>query len=74
MLKNAHFHTAGFTVGWTASASATEVYLPDLSPGRAWKVKVDNEAEKNLGVSSQGVAKLTVQGAGVHRLEVIASN
>jgi hypothetical protein len=74
ILKNAHFHTAGFTVGWTSSASTTEVYLPDLSPARKWRVKVDGQAETNLAVSSQGLGRLTVNGTGVHQIQVIASN
>jgi hypothetical protein len=61
--------TSGFTLAWTSTGD-TEVYLFDLLPGDGWTVNVDDGGADPLTVSDQGVARITVPGAGAHTLVV----
>ena len=62
---------AGDTIGWTATASATDIYLFDLDPALSWSTTLDGGSSTVLTVSSQGVARLpAVAGSGSHTLGI----
>ncbi|MFN3649693.1 MAG: carboxypeptidase regulatory-like domain-containing protein [Armatimonadota bacterium] len=62
---------AGYTVRWTAGGT-TQVLLVDLAPSRAWTASIDGAAPVKVAVSTQGVARVLVSGAGSHTLVLAA--
>jgi hypothetical protein len=65
--------SAGYTATYTAGSSTSTVYLLDLDPSKTWTVRVDGGPATRVSVSSQGVAQLSVTGAGSHTFQLIAS-
>ncbi|MBX6313378.1 MAG: hypothetical protein IRY99_10755 [Isosphaeraceae bacterium] len=64
--------SAGYTVHWTGSAAQTEAHLFDLDPSKSWTVRIDGGAAVVLSVSAQGVANVSLSGAGAHTLVLSA--
>jgi hypothetical protein len=65
--------TAGYTVRWSSVTTTTDLYLADLSPAKAWKVRVDGGSAVALFVSAQGLARVTVPGTGAHTVVLEAA-
>lgn len=61
--------SSGYTLGWTAAAASTTLYLCDLDPALSWSATVDG-AEEDVFLSSGGVGNLKVDGTGSHSLQV----
>jgi hypothetical protein len=61
----------GYTVGWTADSSSTEVYLADLDPTKWWKVSVNGGPAVALEVSTAGIGHLTVPGVGLQSIQLV---
>ena len=70
-LARARLLQRGYTLSWSAGTASTDVYLFDLDPARAWRVRVDGEAEFPLSVSSQGVGRTKVARTGAHTLQLL---
>jgi hypothetical protein len=62
--------TQGYEVRWTGTAAGADVYLLDLESKGKWTVAWDSKEAQTLPVSSQGVGRAVVEGAGFHRLTV----
>src|SRR4029450_11243399 len=67
-LRRARLRTSGYTLRWTALAETTELYLADLDPGKRWSVEVDGRLILPSADTSRHLARLTLNGAGVHTL------
>lgn len=67
LLREAHLLRAGYTVTWRTATGSTNVFLMDLDPSRKWSARVDGNPAK-LEVSSQGVGRIRIAGAGPHTL------
>lgn len=57
-------------VAWTAVGTSSDVFICQLDPARSWTRSVDGGAAQALTVSAQGIARITVSGAGAHTLTV----
>lgn len=73
ILRGARLLRAGYTVGWTAGSTRTDLFLFDLDPGRRWVASVDGGAESAVRLSRQGLGRLTVTGARSHTLRLRAA-
>lgn len=72
-LNTNRLQTSGYTVTWSATTASTTAFLMDLDPGTQWLGAVDGQPEQPLTVSSNGLARVTVSGAGSHTLQVRAN-
>ena len=61
---------AGYTASWKSGAANTDLYLMDLDPNRSWSLSVDGQWNAAFKVSSQGVGRCTISGAGSHTLQL----
>lgn len=70
VLRRAHLRSTGFTMNWNAEATATEVFLADLDPGKRWAAAADGVNVADFEASPDGLAKFTISGAGAHSLKL----
>ncbi len=67
-LKKFRILDTGYSFSASTSTSTTDLYLMDLNSAKAWTITVDQGSPTALTVSSQGVARFKLMGAGSHRL------
>ena len=66
-LRTAHLRSTGYSVKWTAVASATDLLLADLDPTRRWVVEVDGRVLVPVSSgSSDSVAIRCQRSRGAH--------
>ena len=69
-LRTAHLRSTGYSVKWTAVASATDLLLADLDPTRRWVVEVDGRVLVPVSSSSSALLRFVVNAPGAHTLTV----
>ncbi len=69
LLRQARLLREGYSVKWTSATKKTRVFLMDLDPRRSWAITVDGKASPAKG-DRQGMAQLTISGAGAHGLKL----
>ena len=60
----------GFTVQWTSTTNATDVFVADLDPGRGWQYRVDGGPSISLSLSEAGLGRFVISGSRTHTLIV----
>lgn len=70
VLASVRLRNTGYQVTVPVVASSALGFLCDLNPAKAWTVQVDGGAVTPLTVSSAGLARLTLTGAGNHTVLV----
>lgn len=71
-LNKQRYHSAGYTVNFSANTNTTDVILADLDPAITWEVKVDGTTQA-VTVSKQGIGRTSISGNGDHTIQVIAN-
>jgi hypothetical protein len=69
-LSRVRLRSSAYSVRWVGATSRTDALFLDLNPDLAWWMLFDQGPAVRLPVSRQGVARVTVPGAGAHSIRV----
>jgi len=69
-LSRVRLRSNAYSVRWVGETGRTDALFLDLNPDLAWWVQFDQGQAVRLPVSRQGVARVTVPGAGAHSIRI----
>jgi hypothetical protein len=72
LLDQVRLLSAGYTVTFASTTALADAFLMDLNPTGSWMVSIDGGADANLTVSTAGMARIALSGAGQHMIRVSA--